>query len=37
MLSNDALRQIDEQFDMMERVETIRTRWSHTVMTGEES
>jgi hypothetical protein len=27
---------IDEQLDMMEREETIRTRWSHKVMMAEE-
>ena len=31
-----ALKYIDEQLDMMEREETIRTRWSHKVMTAEE-
>jgi len=30
-----ALKYIDEQLDMMEREETIRTRWSHKVMTAE--
>ena len=31
-----ALKQIDEQLDMMEREETIRTRWSHKVMMAKE-
>jgi V/A-type H+-transporting ATPase subunit D len=31
-----ALKYIDEQLDMMEREETIRTRWSHKAMTAEE-
>jgi V/A-type H+-transporting ATPase subunit D len=31
-----ALKYIDEQLDMMEREETIRTRWSHKVTTAEE-
>jgi V/A-type H+-transporting ATPase subunit D len=31
-----ALKQIDEQLDMIEREETIRTRWSHKVMMAKE-
>jgi vacuolar-type H+-ATPase subunit D/Vma8 len=31
-----ALKYIDEQLDMMEREETIRTRWSHKVTADEE-
>jgi vacuolar-type H+-ATPase subunit D/Vma8 len=31
----DALKLIDEQFGMMEREETIRTRWAHKLMAGE--
>ncbi len=31
-----ALKQIDEQLDMIEREETIRTRWSHKVMMSKE-
>jgi V/A-type H+-transporting ATPase subunit D len=31
-----ALKYIDEQLDMMEREETIRTRWSHKVTAAEE-
>lgn len=31
-----ALKQIDEQLDMMKREETIRTRWSHKVMISKE-
>jgi V/A-type H+/Na+-transporting ATPase subunit D len=32
-----ALKYIDEQLDMIEREETIRTRWSHKVTTAEQS
>jgi V/A-type H+-transporting ATPase subunit D len=32
----DALKQIDEQLDMMEREETTRTRWAHKAMAGEQ-
>jgi len=31
-----ALKQIDEQLDMMKREETIRIRWSHKVMISKE-
>jgi hypothetical protein len=32
----DAIKRIDEQIDMMDREEAIRTRWSHKAMTAKE-